>query len=525
MKKQLLLATLAAAMAGGAWADETYYVDLTTAVGTDQAAWNGTGVFEATVTTDAGATVQVVESYNGDDNPYSAGAEPLHQKLTNLAAGTYVAELYATANHARGTGISADATDVAYVYARTADLDNTTWVTARDEGWFYAADIATRVYTVTATVGDDGALELGLHIEKGSSVNWCTIQIKSLKLEATAAVAMDDAVLRGENVLNDALYANVTGLERSNLQTAIADRVSVEAINEAIATFVAAVDAYDDFADLLDEVSWLKAVGYYSADYNSAIDSVVNANIQTAADAEKILNDATLMQTLINAYISAAYVDGADRTDLTHFIVNPIAADDVNGWTVTTNRSKFEVRSDEGECPVYRDGTSSKYFDGGSTEWSWEGTDWTIEIAQTTASALPAGRYRFSITARGREDLDYYNCELSLNSGKVAEMELSADGNESAAHYGRGWYESFVDFTVSEESPLTITVKAGATPAWQWYSFTNLRLYSIPDNSGIEAVRADNTVADTRYYDLYGRRVANPTPGIYVANGRKVVVK
>lgn len=512
-------------MAGGAWADEAYYVDLTTAVGTDQAAWNGTGVFEATVTTDAGATVQVVESYNGDDNPYSSGAEPLHQKLTNLAAGTYVAELYATANHARGTGISADATDVAYVYARTADLDNTTWVTARDEGWFYAADIATRVYTVTATVGDDGTLELGLHIEKGSSVNWCTIQIKSLKLEATAAVAMDDAVLRGENVLNDALYDNVTGLERSNLQTAIADRVSVEAINEAIATFVAAVDAYDDFADLLDEVSWLKAVGYYSADYNSAIDGVVNANIQTAADAEKIVNDATLMQTLINAYISAAYVDGADRTDLTHFIVNPIAADDVNGWTVTTNRSKFEVRSDEGECPVYRDGTSSKYFDGGSTEWSWEGTDWTIEIAQTTASALPAGRYRFSITARGREDLDYYNCELSLNSGKVAEMELSADGNESAAHYGRGWYESFVDFTVSEESPLTITVKAGATPAWQWYSFTNLRLYSIPDNSGIEAVRADNAVADTRYYDLYGRRVANPTPGIYVANGRKVVVK
>ncbi|MDE6315966.1 MAG: hypothetical protein K2L71_05830, partial [Muribaculaceae bacterium] len=44
------------------------------------------------------------------------------------------------------------------------------------------------------------------------------------------------------------------------------------------------------------------------------------------------------------------------------------------------------------------------------------------------------------------------------------------------------------------------------------------------DNSGISDVTADTSAADV-IYDLQGRRVANPTSGLYIINGRKVLMK
>ena len=33
------------------------------------------------------------------------------------------------------------------------------------------------------------------------------------------------------------------------------------------------------------------------------------------------------------------------------------------------------------------------------------------------------------------------------------------------------------------------------------------------------------TITNNRYYDLQGRRLARPVKGIYIVNGRKVVIK
>ena len=39
-------------------------------------------------------------------------------------------------------------------------------------------------------------------------------------------------------------------------------------------------------------------------------------------------------------------------------------------------------------------------------------------------------------------------------------------------------------------------------------------------NSGVTAVKADKTVAHTSYYDMNGKRVANPQQGLYVEVAR-----
>ena len=42
--------------------------------------------------------------------------------------------------------------------------------------------------------------------------------------------------------------------------------------------------------------------------------------------------------------------------------------------------------------------------------------------------------------------------------------------------------------------------------------------------TGVASVRADGK-DDVRYYDLTGRRVVNPTRGIYISNGKKIMIK
>jgi hypothetical protein len=43
--------------------------------------------------------------------------------------------------------------------------------------------------------------------------------------------------------------------------------------------------------------------------------------------------------------------------------------------------------------------------------------------------------------------------------------------------------------------------------------------------SGIEDVKSDNGAKANVFYDLRGQRVDKPTKGLYIVNGRKVIVK
>ena len=47
---------------------------------------------------------------------------------------------------------------------------------------------------------------------------------------------------------------------------------------------------------------------------------------------------------------------------------------------------------------------------------------------------------------------------------------------------------------------------------------------SVP--SGVEAICVDSNLTDSGcFYDLTGRRISNPSPGIYIRNGKKILIK
>ena len=74
---------------------------------------------------------------------------------------------------------------------------------------------------------------------------------------------------------------------------------------------------------------------------------------------------------------------------------------------------------------------------------------------------------------------------------------------------------------------MKIGVKAASHAGGSYFNITGFRLYKSPTPSGIENVSLDAELepAEKVYYDLMGRRVSNPTPGLYICNGKKVYVK
>ena len=86
------------------------------------------------------------------------------------------------------------------------------------------------------------------------------------------------------------------------------------------------------------------------------------------------------------------------------------------------------------------------------------------------------------------------------------------------------WIEAIADQTYTGEAfTPTIEVKDGEN-----FSDAHARALSIVfegETTGISTVKTDADTKDAVIYDLQGRRVMQPTKGLFIVNGKKVVIK
>ena len=80
------------------------------------------------------------------------------------------------------------------------------------------------------------------------------------------------------------------------------------------------------------------------------------------------------------------------------------------------------------------------------------------------------------------------------------------------------FYKNNKDFTLSANSAYLPTDFDGS-------SAPVFLLFSGSETTGINAVQGSQSKANGEYYNLNGQRVAQPTKGLYIVNGKKVVVK
>ena len=110
-----------------------------------------------------------------------------------------------------------------------------------------------------------------------------------------------------------------------------------------------------------------------------------------------------------------------------------------------------------------------------------------------------------------------FNVSANKLVGKTEEYSLAANGGYVLLNGANG-----VGFYINPNSAFTV----GANTAYLPVDFADARAFYLfdEDATGINAV--STTKAETGdYYNLAGQRVAQPTKGLYIVNGKKYVVK
>lgn len=404
-------------------------------------------------------------------------------------------------------------------------------------GFFFNTGAYNVVLENVVVVG--GALKIGVKKSETAADDWTCFD--NVRLTYFGAVedltvykeAYETALAAAQAALAAEANAVVTGEERTALDGAITDNTTVEetkdgyvaataALNAATSTFTSAVAAYQALKDTKAEYESFDTAPYpyASSTKKAAIQAAVDVEATSAADATA-KKDAIL--TAVRDYVeSNAVAEEAGATDFTSSILNPNAEDGVNSWTTTLgdgSEGSVGIRSDEPFTDAVGNSTHS-YFDGGN----WGASAWDVTFSQDVT--LPSGEYLLTATARASQDLT--NFTLFAGNDTKEMTHIGASGGI----FNRGWNDNFVVFNVHEDNtPVTIGVQGVAQSQQQWMSFTRFRLVRLGDANIINGIQTEN-LDNATIYSVNGQVVrTNATTtkglakGVYVVNGKKVVVK
>jgi hypothetical protein len=109
--------------------------------------------------------------------------------------------------------------------------------------------------------------------------------------------------------------------------------------------------------------------------------------------------------------------------------------------------------------------------------------------------------------------------DYSRNSLMGTSVSVINPGNayvlSSSSKYGVGFYKLSSNGTIGINRAYL--VYNGSTEARSFFAFDDV-------TTGIEMNNVDNNKGNDKVYDLQGRRVTKPTNGIYIVNGKKVIM-
>lgn len=401
---------------------------------------------------------------------------------------------------------------------------------------FFTAGLYNNVIENVVVV--DGTLTVGVRKSEATANDWSIFdnfrityygEIQDLTIYKEAYEA---ALAAAQAALADEANAVVTGVERTALEAAITANTTVEetkdayvaattALNEAAATFKAATAAYQALEDARVAYAFDANAYPYASSTKLAVLNEALAATPGYADEAKVMTNAIVVAA--RDYVeSNAVAEEQGAVDFTGDIVNPNAENGTEGWTVSLGEGsggKIGVLNGEPFTDAAGSSTHS-YFDGGN----WDANAWDVSVSQEVT--LPSGEYLLTVTSRASSDMASF--QLFANDESV---EMKHVGNVGEL-FDRGWNDCFLVFNVHEDNtPVAIGVQGVADVLHQWMSFTRFRLVRLGDANIINGIQTEN-LDNATIYSVNGQVVrTNATTtkglakGIYVVNGKKVVVK
>lgn len=138
--------------------------------------------------------------------------------------------------------------------------------------------------------------------------------------------------------------------------------------------------------------------------------------------------------------------------------------------------------------------------------------------------------YKSHFTSYEFTEGDFWYSDDNDKNAKIARIQDKYRYIFAKGGSGVGFYLVPDDFTSSTSEPFHLLGKNKA----YLETDTNLApssgaridlIFDDEETTGISTTLVNNEKMDNNYYDLQGRKVANPTRGLYIVNGKKVVIK
>ena len=327
-----------------------------------------------------------------------------------------------------------------------------------------------------------------------------------------------DVKADAQAILNNESFLAVTGSERTDILNAIEGN-DAAAVNRAVNAFIVSLDNYNTLAKKKKE-----AANYSKADYPYAaasifanIQEIVNTTASSGTNASELAKQ--LDDLFFQAYVSNAYCEGVEKTDYTDLILGANAIAEATGWAkqnmgiiqLTSTKAWKNPKTNEADNIVY----------GTSTSYNYNEADKKALILKQTIAGLPEGNYVLSINMMAYTNMNVY---VFFNGKEIGTMV--GKGTASGGKYGAGWNDYTFEFTKTgdDAQPIQIQATPSANYAKDLY-LDNFRLYLLNSSpTGIQTVNRQTTDSKA-IFDLQGRRIAQPGKGLYIVNGKKVIIK
>lgn len=479
-----------------------------------------------------------------------------------------------------------DADNVAYVYGTSGNSTVKTWITARRNSALIAGE--PELYKVNGVKVADGKLTIGLTLAQAAKTEWHSIQIESLRMVTTAKeayaaekanlqAAIDDAeeLLAGDQIggkaklqtavdaANEALVSirlNVPGManEVTKLKAAMEKFKAsgkVFVLNVATGKYLGAGSSWGTHAVLND--TGIDYALTTNSDGTKNFDSQVsNGGVKNFLNGEWNDGEAfgwTVSQlsngnyTISNGtqYLSAGddnLVVLSDNADEWRFITVDERVESLATATSSTpvdatfliKGANFNRNDKRNSSWTVSADCTNKNLSGGNNENNCaESYHSTFTISQVVED-VPAGTYTLTIQGFCRQDGGaaedapvFFANEETKAFGPLTGTENSM--TDASVSFTSGLYTMEpITVVVAEDGTLTVGVKG--TGSSQWVIWDNFQLMYY-GNGGTPTAISETVAEPVRFedgaiYNLRGQKMTGTLkPGLYIKNGKKIVIK
>ena len=221
--------------------------------------------------------------------------------------------------------------------------------------------------------------------------------------------------------------------------------------------------------------------------------------------------------------------------DITFLIENPTLDENTDGWNVSPTNSYgcceyLEKRFDFNQ-------TINLNMPIGTYELKLQAFQRPGTVTDTYAAYIAetddvVGYVYLKATTPAVKNI-WVDAQTTSLGGSTASQEgqyVPADMEAASKWFEAGYYDNSVLVTTTKAETMKLGIRCRNSSTGYWTVFDNFRLYYYGDYTiddvvtPVGSIEVAPSIIKSPYYDLSGRKVSKPTRGLYIVNGKKIIV-